>query len=152
MRTAPIATSGAGAVLFEGPAAAQLVQDPARRSAERHAAAQDRVRGQRRRRAAERAGDQAGPAGRRADPVVVDDPLLAVAPGKAPLFGNYRIDDEGVAGPARVADRKGVLKSLLMSRTPRKEIAHSNGHARAPRFSGAARPRRHAGGHRRAAG
>jgi hypothetical protein len=29
----------------------------------------------------------------------------------------------------------GVLKSLLMSRTPRKEIAHSNGHARAPRFA-----------------
>ncbi len=29
----------------------------------------------------------------------------------------------------------GVLKSLLMSRTPRREIAHSNGHARAPRFA-----------------
>ena len=29
----------------------------------------------------------------------------------------------------------GVLKALLMSRTPRKEIAHSNGHARAPRFA-----------------
>jgi hypothetical protein len=30
----------------------------------------------------------------------------------------------------------GVLKSLLMSRTPRKEITKSNGHGRAPRFAG----------------
>ena len=35
-----------------------------------------------------------------------------------------------------------MLKSLLMSRTPRKEIEHSNGHARAPRF---AAPRAHVG-------
>jgi TldD protein len=30
---------------------------------------------------------------------------------------------------------KGILKALLMSRTPSQEIAHSNGHARAPRFA-----------------
>jgi hypothetical protein len=31
---------------------------------------------------------------------------------------------------------KGLLKTLLMTRTPRKEITRSNGHGRAPRFAG----------------
>ncbi|HEY2729186.1 MAG TPA: hypothetical protein VGK52_04540, partial [Polyangia bacterium] len=35
-----------------------------------------------------------------------------------------------------------VLAGLLMTRTPRKEIVHSNGHARAPRFAG---PHAHVG-------
>ena len=59
---------------------------------------------------------------------LVDDPLLAVAPGKAPVFGSYRVDDEGVPAQRVSLIEKGVLKSLLMSRTPRKEIARSNGH------------------------
>jgi len=67
----------------------------------------------------------------------VDDPLLETGPGKAPLFGAYRIDDEGVPAQKVALVEHGVLKSLLMSRTPRKEIAHSNGHARAPRFAAA---------------
>ena len=67
---------------------------------------------------------------------LVDDPLLAVAPGKAPVFGNYRVDDEGVPAQRVSLIEKGVLKSLLMSRTPRKEITKSNGHGRAPRFAG----------------
>jgi predicted Zn-dependent protease len=66
-----------------------------------------------------------------------DDPLLEVGPGKAPLFGAYRVDDEGVPARRVALVEKGVLKALLMSRTPRKEIEHSNGHARAPRFAGA---------------
>jgi hypothetical protein len=39
------------------------------------------------------------------------------APGKAPLFGNYRVDDEGVPAQRVSLIEKGVLKSLLMSRT-----------------------------------
>jgi predicted Zn-dependent protease len=67
---------------------------------------------------------------------LVDDPQLAAAPGKAPVFGNYRVDDEGVPAQRVSLIEKGVLKSLLMSRTPRKEITKSNGHGRAPRFAG----------------
>ena len=65
----------------------------------------------------------------------VDDPTLASGPGKAPLYGSYKIDDEGVPAQRVSLIEHGVLKSLLMSRTPRKEIVHSNGHARAPRFA-----------------
>ena len=67
---------------------------------------------------------------------VVDDPLQDLGPGKAPLYGSYRADDEGVPAQRVSLIEKGFLRSLLMSRTPRKEIVHSNGHARAPRFSG----------------
>src|SRR5262249_58431810 len=67
---------------------------------------------------------------------LVDDPLLASGPGKAPLLGNYRVDDEGVPAQRVSLIEQGVLKSLLMSRTPRKQIARSNGHGRAPRFAG----------------
>jgi TldD protein len=65
--------------------------------------------------------------------------LLAVGPGKAPgvpLFGAYRIDDEGVPAQRVSVVEHGVLAGLLMTRTPRKELVHSNGHARAPRFGG----------------
>lgn len=61
---------------------------------------------------------------------VTDDPTQK-AYGKQPLIGFYRIDDQGVsAQPVRLIE-KGVLKKLLMSRRPRKEILQSNGHARA---------------------
>jgi len=134
-RQAPIATSGAGAVLFEGPAAAQIVKiligdqlggTPAPKTAS--ATSDD--------------GQQSVLAGKLAQRVaapilsLVDDPLLAAAPGKAPVFGNYRVDDEGVPAQRVSLIEKGVLKSLLMSRTPRKEITRSNGHGRAPRFAG----------------
>ena len=135
VRHAPVATSGAGAVLFEGPAAAQIVKiligdqlggTPAPKTAS--ATSDD--------------GQQSVLAGKLAQRVaapilsLVDDPLLAAAPGKAPVFGNYRVDDEGVPAQRVSLIEKGVLKSLLMSRTPRKEIAKSNGHGRAPRFAG----------------
>ncbi len=135
-RQAPIATSGAGAVLFEGPAAAQIVKillgdqlggtpPPKTASAGSDDGGQQSV--------------LAGKLGQRvAAPIVslVDDPLLAAAPGKAAVFGSYRVDDEGVAAQRVSLIEKGVLKSLLMSRTPRKEITRSNGHGRAPRFAG----------------
>jgi TldD protein len=72
----------------------------------------------------------------------VDDPLLESGPGRAGLFGGYKIDDEGVPAQKVSLIEHGVLKTLLMSRTPRKEITRSNGHARAPRFAG---PRAHVG-------
>jgi TldD protein len=136
LRHAPVVTSGAGAVLFEGPAAAQIVKvllgdqlggtpPPKTASAGSDDGGQQSV--------------LAGKLGQRvAAPTLslVDDPLLAVGPGKAPMFGSYRVDDEGVPAERVSLIEKGVLKSLLMSRTPRKELTRSNGHGRAPRFAG----------------
>lgn len=61
---------------------------------------------------------------------IVDDPTRTDFE-KQPLIGSYKIDDQGViAQPVKLVER-GVLKTLLMSRRPCKEITNSNGHARA---------------------
>jgi predicted Zn-dependent protease len=136
-RSAEVASSGAGAVLFEGPAAAQIVK----------LLLGDQVAGTPPPKTSSAGSDDGGGQSALASklgqkvaaPILsaVDDPLLEVGPGKAPLFGSYRVDDEGVAARRVPLIDRGVLKALLMSRTPRKEITHSNGHARAPRFAGA---------------
>jgi predicted Zn-dependent protease len=134
-RHAPVATSGAGAVLFEGPAAAQIVK----------ILLGDQLGGTPPPKTASAGSDDgqqsvlAGKLGQRvAAPTLslVDDPLMTVGPGKAPIIGAYRVDDEGVPAQRVSLIEKGVLKSLLMSRTPRKELTRSNGHGRAPRFAG----------------
>jgi TldD protein len=126
-RTAPAVEPGSATVLFEARAAAQLARllfagplsgQPVPRSA-----------GESPRDGSASLADKLGL--RVAPPwlTVTDDPS-ALGPGKRPLFGSYRIDDEGViAEPVKLIE-SGVLKTLLMSRTPRKEIAHSNGHGR----------------------
>ena len=58
-----------------------------------------------------------------------------LGPGKRPLFGAYKADDEGVPAQRVSLIERGLLKALLMSRTPRKELTRSNGHARASRFT-----------------
>jgi len=135
MRKAPIAETGAGAVLFEGPAAAQIVK----------ILLGDQLGGTPPPKTASAGSDEgqqsvlAGKLGQRvAAPTLslVDDPLMTSGPGKAPLFGAYRVDDEGVPAQRVSLIENGQLKSLLMSRTPRKEIVKSNGHGRAPRFAG----------------
>jgi len=60
---------------------------------------------------------------------VVDDPTIQDAE-KTPLIGGYRIDDEGTPAQKVSVIEAGTLKSLLMSRTPTKQIDKSNGHAR----------------------
>ena len=51
---------------------------------------------------------------------------------KQPLFGGYRVDDEGVpARPIRLV-RKGVLETLLTTRTPVRGIDQSTGSRRGP--------------------
>jgi len=57
------------------------------------------------------------------------------------LFGAYKVDDEGVPAERVSLVEKGVLKSLYMSRTPRKEIKRSNGHGRGLPQAGAVRAR-----------
>ncbi|HEY2731559.1 MAG TPA: metallopeptidase TldD-related protein, partial [Polyangia bacterium] len=96
MRTAPVAESGAGAVLFEGLAAAQLTK----------LLLADHLAGTPPSKTATAASDDGGQQSALATKLkqkvaapllsAVDDPLLATGPGKAPLFGAYRIDDEGV--------------------------------------------------------
>ncbi|HSY42128.1 MAG TPA: metallopeptidase TldD-related protein, partial [Polyangia bacterium] len=135
MRSAPVAASGAGAVLFEGLAAPQVVK----------LLLGDQVAGTPPPKTAQAGSDEGNDQGALATKLgqkvaaaivsAVDDPALAAGPGKAPLYGSYKIDDEGVPAQRVSLIEHGVLKSLLMSRTPRKEIVHSNGHARAPRFA-----------------
>jgi len=61
---------------------------------------------------------------------VVDDPTQKTYE-KHQLIGFYKVDDQGVpARPVTIIER-GVLKTLLMSRRPSKEISQSNGHGRA---------------------
>jgi TldD protein len=60
---------------------------------------------------------------------LVDDPTVNTV-DKLAVIGGYRIDDEGVAGQKVEVVKDGKLNTLLMSRTPSKQIAESNGHAR----------------------
>lgn len=60
---------------------------------------------------------------------ITDDPTR-VTFKKNSLIGSYMIDDQGVKPkPVTLVD-SGVLKTLLMSRRPRKDMLNSTGHAR----------------------
>ena len=135
MRSAPVAQNGSASVLFEGLAAGQIVRQLLAEQlvgtpAPKTASAGSDEHGQ--------SSELANKLGLKVTASMIsisDDPLLETGPGKQPLIGAYRADDEGVAAQRVSLVEHGILKSLLMSRTPRKEIAHSNGHARAPRFA-----------------
>ncbi|HVR62980.1 MAG TPA: metallopeptidase TldD-related protein [Polyangia bacterium] len=142
MRAAPVAQSGSGPVLFEGLAAGQILKlllgdNLAGTPPPRTAAA-----------GSEERSEQSALANKLGQKVAapllsaVDDPAQETGPGKQVLFGSYRIDDEGVPARRVPVLESGLLRGLLMSRTPRKEIAHSNGHARGSRFTS---PRAHVG-------
>ncbi|MBI4892811.1 MAG: peptidase U62 [Acidobacteria bacterium] len=60
---------------------------------------------------------------------VVFDPLRKNF-NKTDLNGWYEFDDEGVPAQRLTLVDKGLLKTFLMSRTPIKDIDHSNGHGR----------------------
>jgi TldD protein len=64
---------------------------------------------------------------------VVDDPTVETWNGRS-LMASYAVDDEGVAAQAVTLVDKGILKTLLMGRRPRKEIGKSNGHGRTGAF------------------
>ena len=134
MRSAPIAPSGVASVLFEGPAAAQLAKLLIADNVAGTPAPRTAGGGEERSQSSEFA-DRLGQ--KVASPLLMaaDDPTRATV-GKTPLFGAYHVDDEGVPAARVSLIEGGILKGLLMTRIPRKEIAHSNGHARATRFSG----------------
>ena len=60
---------------------------------------------------------------------VVDDPT-ALGPNKRLLGSGYDTDDEGVPAERVTLIDKGIVKTLLMSRAPRKDLPKSNGHGR----------------------
>ena len=64
---------------------------------------------------------------------VVDDPTRTSLAG-APLIGSYAVDDQGVRSQPVTLVEGGILRTLLMSRRPRREIPQSNGHGRAGTF------------------
>ncbi len=134
IRKAPAAEAYSGPVLFEGVAAAQLMRallaknmsgTPAPKLAESRYAAMFSNLG------LESAfGDKVGKPILPSAFSVEDDPGLHDYRG-APVVGAYRVDGEGVlAQKVRLVD-KGKLLGFLMSRTPRKDFPHSNGHGRA---------------------
>ncbi len=135
MRTAPVAHNGSAVVLFDGVAAGQIVK---------HLLA-EQLTGTPPPKTASAGSDEQGQSSELANKLglkvasvllsIADDPLQEIGPGRAPLIGAYRADDEGIPAKRVSVVEKGILKALLMSRTPSQEIAHSNGHARAPRFA-----------------
>jgi hypothetical protein len=67
---------------------------------------------------------------------ITDDPTARDANGKA-LIGGYKIDDEGVPAQKVEVIKDGMLKTLLLSRTPSQKGQVSNGHARRTADGGA---------------
>ena len=137
-RRAPVGESGAAVVLFDGPAAGQLLRrmlgdhlsgtPPPRTSGDGRSGGLP-------------ASELATKLGQRIAPPfldVYDDPTQA-APAGSPLFGAYQVDDEGVPAERVTLVSKGTLQALLMSRTPRKELLRSNGHGRGLARAGAVR-------------
>jgi hypothetical protein len=126
LRRAPLLESYTGPVLFEGLAAAQLMRAllPGNLSGTRPALGPNgrRAKGTR----------FAGKIGKPVLPPsisVEDDPTLREL-GGVPLVGAYSLDDEGVPARKVLLVQRGKLKGFLMSRSPRKDFPHSNGHGR----------------------
>ncbi|MBN2573324.1 MAG: hypothetical protein JXP73_02050 [Deltaproteobacteria bacterium] len=134
--TAAIPESGAALVLFEGPAAGQIVKTLladhlAGTPLPRTASGEGGFAGLSR--------EFAGKIGQRvAAPFlsVYDDPRSERGPGHQVLLGSYHADDEGVPAQRVSLVEAGVLKTLLMSRTPSKEVPRSNGHGRSSLLTG----------------
>ena len=55
------------------------------------------------------------------------------------LAGRYRYDDEGVEAKRVDLVENGILRQLVMSRTPTKKFSESTGHGRSPELGGSAR-------------
>lgn len=60
---------------------------------------------------------------------VIDNPQLTQLDGQ-PLFGNYKFDEEGVPSQETTLVKNGILKTLLISRTPVRGIHQSSGNMR----------------------
>jgi predicted Zn-dependent protease len=65
---------------------------------------------------------------------VVDDPTRAEFRGR-PLTGHYKIDEQGIPAQRVQLVERGILRDLLMSRSPTQERRLSNGHGRGGFFA-----------------
>lgn len=65
---------------------------------------------------------------------VVDDPTRADFKGR-PLTGHYKIDEQGIPAQRVQLVERGILRDLLMSRSPTRERKLSNGHGRGGFFA-----------------
>jgi predicted Zn-dependent protease len=65
---------------------------------------------------------------------VVDDPTRAEFRGR-PLTGHYKIDEQGIPAQRVQLVERGILRDLLMSRSPTQERKLSNGHGRGGFFA-----------------
>lgn len=65
---------------------------------------------------------------------VVDDPTRAEFRGQ-PLIGHYKIDEQGIPAQRVQLVERGILRDLLMSRSPTQERKLSNGHGRGGFFA-----------------
>ena len=127
-RTAPQAEAGVASVLFEGQAAGQL----ARLLLAAPFSGQPLPRSPGERMATDGSNSFAEKIGLVVAPKwlsVVDDPT-ALGPNKRLLGSGYDTDDEGVPAERVTLIDKGIVKTLLMSRAPRKDLPKSNGHGR----------------------
>ena len=122
LRTAPVVDDFSGPVLFEGPAAAQIVGMVFRRQLDGTPPPKPVSGG--RSGLASRVGQRLLPRGIS----LIDDPTITSWNGHA-MLGGYRVDDQGVLGTKVVLVDNGILKTLLMTRTPRKGFETSTGHA-----------------------
>lgn len=123
LRDAPVIQDYSGPVLFEGVAAPQIVHELLAESLSGTPAPKGAEWSE---------GPLARKLGKRILPPsfdVVDDPTSARL-GNQPLLGHYLVDDEGVPAQKVSLVEHGRLRALLMSRSPRKTIADSNGHGR----------------------
>lgn len=118
LRHAPLVPDYYGPVLFTGVAAPQIVQELLSYSVVGTPVPQE--------------GPWARRLNRRVLPEtveLVDDPTSSTLHGQ-PLMGSYVADDEGVLAERVHLVERGFLKTLLMSRTPSRDIGKSNGHGR----------------------
>jgi predicted Zn-dependent protease len=135
-KKAPLPESSPAAVLFEGRAAGQVLK---RLLADQLSGTPPpKTAGESSRRAA--ASELADKLGQKVVAPFLsayDDPKQRTWPGKDYLLGSYDADDEGVPAQKVAVVEAGVLKALLMSRTPSKDIARSNGHGQNTRLGSA---------------
>ena len=130
-RDAPFIERYSGPVLFEGQAAAELFTQvlAAKLIAVRVPVAEDarmeRFTASLRNPFEDKIGARVLPRGLS----VRDDPTLQAYAGM-PLHGGYTVDDDGVPATPTTLIENGVLKTLLATRNPIADIAHSTGNRR----------------------
>ncbi|MEE9382212.1 MAG: metallopeptidase TldD-related protein [Nannocystaceae bacterium] len=122
LKTARTCTSFVGPALLAGQAAATVF----------HEAFGHRVEGERlvargeTRTFAHKVGERILPVGLD----VYDDPTQTHLADGAPLWGSYRVDDQGIAAQKASLIEDGVLRGFLCSRSPIPGSQQSNGHGR----------------------